>query len=142
MGGAVIRRAGFHRRKLIGDLLHQLLGAEGLGKGQRFLLGLIVGDGGAFAGVVHAHACIGKLLTIGILLIAAHNDQVRLQRQHGLDVQAAHAGGDDRQLLHPVGINHRGGGRGHGNGMNVAAHQNLQCRVGQADDALGHLGQH
>ena len=141
VGGAVVRRAGLHRRKFVGDLLHKRLSAKGSGKGQRFFFGLVVGDGGAFAGVVHVHARIGKLLTVGLLLVTAHNDQIRLQRQHGFDVQAAHAGGDHRQILHPVGIIHRGGGPGHSYGMNIAAHQNLQRRVGQADDAFRHFGQ-
>ncbi len=141
VGSAVVGSPLFHSGKLSGDFVHKLFRAEGLGQGQCFFLGFIISNGRAFAGVVHIDPSVSKLLAVGFLLVAAHNDQVRLVSKNGFNVQAAHAGSNRRQFQHPVRIFNRAGRGGHSHRVNVAAHQNLQGCIGQAHNTFRLLGQ-
>ena len=141
VGCAVVGSPFLHSGELSGDFIHKLFRAEGLGQGQGFFLGFVVRNGRTFAGIVHIHTGISKLLAVGFFLVAAYNDQIRLIGQHGFNVQAAHAGRNRRQFQHPVRIFNGAGRRGHRHRVNVAAHQNLQCCIGQAHDAFRLLSQ-
>ena len=140
--GGIIRSARFDGRKFRLDFRGQLLGAKRARQRDGFLARLGIGDGRAFAGVVYRDARVGELLAVGLLLVAADDEQVRLHGDDGLGVKAGHARGDDGQLVHPVGILHRRCRLCDRHGLDAAAHEDLQRGVGQADDALGHLVEH
>ena len=142
MRSGVGRGARFDSLKFRLDLRCQFLGAEGARQRNGFLAGLAIGDGGAFAGVVNGNARIGKLLAVGFLLVAANNQQIGLHGNDGLGIQAGHARGNDGQVVYPVRILDRRGRLRDRHGLDAAANENLQSRIGKADDALGHLVEH